>query len=119
MRLSEDVEIILSEDDSTDPKLIHFKKSEAASIDTELLIEDVVLRQSFAVGTHSINMGAVAAGKWFYIKPTTTDITVTINGSNTPLTVRAGKVFSGWISITSLSITTTAVTVVTIVVAGE
>jgi len=110
-------EIILSEDTASVPKQIRFKECEEV-VDLNLLKEGGGDTKSYPIGTAVIDMGQIAEGRWLYVKASE-DIDLIIDGSATPLKLIKDKPVDMWHKFTSVSVTTTAVTRITIAIAGE
>lgn len=100
MRLYNKTSLIISEDSSTDPKMIRFSEA-FEDTDVTLLPEVTVRQETFPVATHVISLGNIAQGRFLFIKPKA-QIVASIGGQT--LTLRANKVFTAWVEFTSLSI---------------
>ena len=102
MRIYEKISLKISEDASSDPKNIRFAE-EVEDTNVELLPKLVERSDTFPVGSHSINMGTIAQGRYVFINPAAS-IGVAFNGG-APITLRAAKAFRAWVDFTSIDIT--------------
>jgi hypothetical protein len=118
MRYYEKTKILLSEDTLSEPKLTRFGE-EFEDVDLVALKEVVLRQETFPVGTHAISLGNIATAKLLIVKPDESDITITVNGSATPIKCLAGKRSKIWSEITSLDITLTVAQEVLVLLAGE
>jgi len=118
MRYSKIQTIIVSEDDSSQPKKCRFGEAEQSVLDVTLIKE---------VNTSSINlptsttfplpMGAIGSGKWFYLF---CDKAFTLQLNAGPaITLAANKPHEMWATFTAIEITTTDASRLTYAIGGE
>jgi len=94
----------LSEDDTTDPKEIRFSDKDRETTEKTIIAEGGGQTQVIAaLGSLSIPMGNVAAGKWFYLYGDKAH-TLSINGG-AAITMAVNKVTEAWMDFTSLEVT--------------
>jgi len=117
MRYARDSKVVLSEDNTSDPKFINFQAKEEVS-DLTSLLDSANRTKSYPIGTHVIDMGQIAEGRWLYIKPTDKDVSISLDGGAQML-FRSGKASEMWVTFTSLSMILTEATRVNLAIAGE
>ena len=120
LRFKEETNIIISEDQTSNPKKIRFKE-EFDDVDLENLKEVSSRQESFPIGSHDIQLNNIAEGRFIYVKPigSTGTVQLEINGSNA-LTIKNGKATKLWTIFNQVRlIISGAANEVLIVVAGE
>jgi len=109
-------EVVLSEDNSSQPKEIRFQDCIEIT-DTTSLVDGGGNVKSYPTGTYAVDMSEVSEGRWLYLKG---DQVFTFSLSGGPaIEAIPSKPIEMWVKYTSLSITTTQSTRVTIGIAGE
>ena len=114
MRIATTLDVTLSNDISSTPKSIRFSEF-LSDIDITSLTESVTRDESWAAGTYAINMSSISAGKFIYFK---TDIAAKLTINGVDVNVLANKPSLIWCSFSSISLTFTATTKATLVIAG-
>ena len=116
MRYYKKAQIVLSEDTSSEPKEIRFSAERTLS---ELVqLKDVGgSTKTYSIGTHAIDLGQVAEGRWIYIESDKA-ITISIN-AGPAIELLPNLPSEMWVKYTSLSLTTTELSRISVGVAGE
>jgi len=116
MRYKRKVEIFISEDLIDKPKELRFSANDD-EVDIVTLTKCKTISDTFATGTHVIDMEQITAGKYLYIVADKV-VTVTTNGPEIITFGTLNKSSEMWINFTTITIDTTSATRLTLVLAG-
>lgn len=120
LRVRDTQTLLISEDQTTNPKKIRLQE-QFDDVDLTTLSEVNTRQETFPVGTHSIDLGNIAEGRFIYVKPiaNTGQVQLELNGSNA-LTLRNGKPSKLWTLFNQVNLIVSGnAAEVLIVVAGE
>lgn len=101
-RIYEKTQILISDDVSNEPKQVRFNEI-SEETDISSLKKTRVIDDTFPVGTNSIALGGITAGKFIWLKASA-DVGLVINAAPTPITLTANKAHKLWASFTQLDL---------------
>ena len=118
MRYLKKMDLVISDDEQTNPKKIRFEQEDFTDLDDINIVGLKVRVETFPIGSVTLSMEHLATAHYFYILPEITNVTVEFNGDANPKTFLADKASELWMVFTSAVITTTAATKITIAYGG-